>query len=102
MNPNKLTNKQYRFLKLLYSGSVSRSELERKFPGYAHDPDLLDGAFQNYFYRSGDNFYISVSGKTLFENRQREDFRFRIPCIISAIALGVSIFSIVAQILKLF
>ena len=102
MDSNKLTIKQYRFLKFLYSGSVSRPELEKKFPGCSHDSDLLDSDFQNYFYCSDDIFYISVSGKSLFEDRRRENFRFRFPCVISVIALAVSIFSVVAQILKLF
>ena len=102
MDSDKLTNKQYKFLKLLYSGGAPRSKVAKRFPGYAQDLEFLDSAFQNCFYCSGDNFCISVSGKSLFENRQREELRFRIPCIISAIALAVSIFSIVAQILKLF
>lgn len=97
MTSDSLTNKQYRFLMLLYSGSVPRSKVAKRFPGYTQDLEFLDSAFQNCFYCSGDNFCISVSGKSLFEDRRRKNFRFRFPVIISILAIILSIISIALQ-----
>lgn len=40
-------------------------------------------------------FFISVQGKMAYEERRREDFRYRIPLILSVVAIIVSALAIV-------
>ena len=95
-----LTSKQYSFLKFLYGRKVSRTDIVKHFKGCENDSELTDGPFNELFYLdSADNFTLTVKGKAIFEARRRNNIRFRLPLIA---AIVISIFSVVAQILKLF
>lgn len=98
-----LTSKQYSFFKFLYGRKVSRTDIVKHFKGCENDSELTDGPFNELFYLdSADNFTLTVKGKAIFEARRRNNIRFRLPLIISIAAIIISIFSVVAQILKLF
>lgn len=103
MYADDLTNKQYSFLKFLYGRKVSRADIVKCFNGCENDSELTDSRFNELFYLdSADNFTLTVKGKAIFEARRRNNIRFRLPLIISIAAIVISIFSVVAQILKLF
>lgn len=98
-----LTSKQYSFLKFLYGRKVSRADIVKHFKGCENDSELTDSPFNEFFYLdSADNFTLTVKGKAIFEARRRNNIRFRLPLVISIAAIVISIFSVVAQILKLF
>lgn len=90
-----MTLKQYKFLKMIYRRGVSHSRIEKHFPAYRKDPELCDSSFQTLFYSRDGMFFISVQGKMAYEERRREDFRYRIPLILSVVAIIVSALAIV-------
>ena len=90
---------------MLISSSITTvpCACSKHFKGCQNDNDLTIGPFNELFYCDcEDNFILTVKGKAIFEARRRNNIRFRLPLIISIAAIIISIFSVVAQILKLF
>ena len=91
-----MTKKQFDFLKFISSSSTV-SDVNDRFGDTQHDPEINDDDFQKYFLRHEDVVYITVEGKDAVEQRITENFRWRIPIVISLVALTISVVSIVLQ-----
>lgn len=91
------TNKQRRFLKKLYRmKSMSFDYLDKHYPDRLYDKELGAPAFQQYIEGTSDNtgITISVDGIIELQDFHRYLRHWRIPVVLSAIAIAVSTLSI--------
>lgn len=94
------TNKQRRFLKKLYKmKSMSFDYLDKHYPDRLYDKELGAASFQQYIESTTDSTGITISVEGIIELQDFHRYlrHWRIPVILSAIAIALSAVSIAIQ-----
>ena len=96
------TNKQRRFLRKLYKmGSMSFDYLDKHYPDRPNDKELGAISFEQYIEKTPDRagITITVEGIIELQDFHRYLLHWRIPVILSAIAIILSVITLLSSLL---